>query len=281
MIQLPNQLELDELKAFKQPFCLTIYTFFIESNTETNPNRIELKNLLREGEKALLAAGMQPKEVKKSLKPVRALLEDHEFWQTDYESLVFFIHPTLFRYYHIPKSGISNMVSVQNSFNVGLVEKALGSNKQYYVLTLSHHDISLYEGDHFKVKLLHLDGFPSDMNKTLNIDEYPHSRQLHVVAPASAGKGSEGYHEQYEVSKTDKIMLLQFFRRIDKQEHAFFRTKQFPLIIGGVNYLLPIYRLANTYPHLLDDGIAGNLERETLPGIQKKAWRILSGIGTA
>lgn len=114
------------------------------------------------------------------------------------------------------------------------------------------------------------------MKKALNIDEFPQSRQLHSIAPASYGKGSEGYHQQYDVSKTDKVMLLQYFSRIDKILHKYLGGKKKSLIIGGVGYLLPIYQEANSYAHTFHGGIKGNLEKVSLSDLHKKAMKLIN-----
>ena len=89
------------------------------------------------------------------------------------------------------------------------------------------------------------------------------------------GKGSEAYHGQYNVSQTDKAMLLEFFRRIDKRLHTFLQTKQKPLILAGVGYLVPIYRQINTYQHLLPSSIGGNLERTKPDSIREHALSLI------
>lgn len=280
MINFPSQGELNELKAFDEPYCLSIYAPFIDPNAATNPNLIELKNILREAETALLSTGTKPKDVKKTLRPARLLLEDHEFWPLHHESLVLFMHPKLFRYYHIPNHSAPYILTVEKGFNLKPLEKVMNENRSYFVLALSHKNVHLYEGDHYQLKPVRLKNFPTDMKEALNIDEYPHSRQLHVVAPVSEGKGSEGYHEQYDVSKTDKAMLLQFFRLIDKRLHSFLQKKQLPLIVGGVGYLLPVYRQANTSKYLLPDIIKGNIEHTNLDVIRQRAWSLISRSGS-
>jgi len=47
------------------------------------------------------------------------------------------------------------------------------------------------------------------------------------------------------------------------------------LIISGVDYLLPIYKKANTYKNLVDKTIIGNQEYAKLQDIRKKAWEII------
>lgn len=251
MIDFPSQQELDELKAFHEPFCLTVYAPLIDPNAAANPNRIEVKNLLRESETALLAAGVKPRDVKKTLQPARALLEGHEFWPVHHESLALFMHPKLFRYYHIPDHSTPYLLTIETGFNLKPLLRVMKNNQRYYVLALGHKNVRLYEGDRYGLKPVRIKNFPADMKETLGIDEYPESRETHTIAPASTGKGSEAYHEQYNVSQTDKDMLLKFFRRIDRHLHSFLFYHEKPLILAGVHYLLPIYRKVNTYPGLL------------------------------
>lgn len=275
MIHFPNQQELKELEAFNEPFCLTIYVPFIDANAATNPNRIELKNFLREAETALLSAGVKPRDVKKTLRPARLLLEDHEFWPIHHESLVLFMHPKLFRYYHIPDHATPYILTVETGFNVEPLLKVMENNKRYFVLALGHKNVHLYEGDHYQLRLVQLKDFPADMKQTLNIDEYPNWRETHGIAPSYMGKGSEAVHGQYNVRQTDKDMLLEFFRRIDKRLHNFLFRQQRPLIIAGVSYLLPIYRKANTYPGLLPGAITGNQDNADLQTICRKAGQLV------
>jgi len=277
VINFPNQQELKELEAFSEPFCLTIYAPFIDPNAASNPNRIELKNLLREAETALLSAGAASRDVKKTLRPARLLVEDHEFWPIHHESLLLFMHPKLFRYYHIPDHATPYILTVETGFNVEPLLNAMENNKRYFVLALGHKNVRLYEGDHYQLKPVQLKDFPADMKQTLNIDEYPNWRESHEIAPSYMGKGSEAVHGQYNVSQTDKDMLLEFFRRIDKRIHNFLFRQQRPLIIAGVSYLLPIYRKANTYPSLLPGAITGNQDNADLQTIGEKAWQLVKG----
>lgn len=276
MTNLPSKQELKELKAFKLPFCLSIYAPFINPNAATNPNRIELKNLLREAQTALLADGVDLKDVKKTLRPAKELLKNDEFWPIHHEGLALFMHPKLFRYYHVPGESIPYLLTVEKGFNLAPLEEILRNNKPYYVLALGHKNVQLYEGDRFGLRLLQLKDFPSNMKESLGIDEYPQMRETHTIAPAVTGKGSEGYHSQYNVSQTDKAMLLEFFRRIDKRLHTFFKNKQTPLVLAGVEYLVPIYRRVNTYKYLATGSIKGNIEHSKLADTQKRAWSLIN-----
>ena len=45
--------------------------------------------------------------------------------------------------------------------------------------------------------------------------------------------------------------------------------------MAGVDYLLPIYQQANTYAHLLPDGITGNPEMLKAEELHTQAWQIV------
>src|SRR5690606_22793894 len=80
-VQLPSPAEWRELKEFKEPFCLTMYVPHIDydPNGATNPNQIELKNMLDQAETALLDDGVDPRDVRKTLLPAYELLPSREF----------------------------------------------------------------------------------------------------------------------------------------------------------------------------------------------------------
>lgn len=280
MINLPDRRELQELQAFSETHCLSIYVPLLDPNTTSNPNRIELKNLLREAEKLLSSAGASPTDIEKTLRPARSLLKNRELWPPHHASLALFMHPKLFRYYHIPSQATPYQLTVKTGFNLEPLLTILEADRQYFVLALSHKNVRLYEGDRYHLKQLHLKKFPTDMKQALNIDEYPDWLETHSVALGGRTSGnervSEGFHGQYNVRQTDKAMLLEFFRLIDRNLHNFLRDSKRPLVIVGVEHLLPIYKRANSYPFLVNGGVTGNFEKIGIDSIHEKTWDFLT-----
>lgn len=275
MIDFPNKEELQELESFSEPGSLTAYATFDDPSSTILPNRIGLKNLLFEARERLTAAGLKCKDVDKALKPAFALADNSQSLPRINESLAMFIHPNFFRYYHLPARAAVNLISVGKGFNVGPLKEIMEQNKSYLVLSLGHKNVCLYEGDRFKLKRVRMKDFPSNLVESLRIDEYPNETELHPVGPVGTSQASEGFHGHYNKKQTDKKLLLEFFRQIDHRIREFLTNKnQPPLILAGVNYLLPIYRKANTYPRLLPIGILGNQENVNRSDLVKKAWRI-------
>jgi hypothetical protein len=72
--------------------------------------------------------------------------------------------------------------------------------------------------------------------------------------------------------------MLEYFRQIDHGLHDILRDAKAPLVLAGVDYLHPIYRQANTYNHLIEDGITGNPEHLTAEDLQTMAWDLVEPI---
>lgn len=71
-------------------------------------------------------------------------------------------------------------------------------------------------------------------------------------------------------------ILLRYFRLVSEGLTEFLRGVQVPLVLAGVEYLLPIYREANTYPGLNDMVIKGNPDFLSADELHKDAWEIIS-----
>lgn len=278
MTDFPMPQELEELKAFKKPNCLTIYMPLLDPSEPglNDPNRIKLKNLVREAKTVLHGKGLSKQDIKKILYPIEDLLKSNALWPRQCESVVLFAHRDFFRYYHIPDHTVPDLLTVGQGFDLKPLLKAMRANRSYFVLALGHKDVRLYEGDHFKLTPVQLKDFPADMVQTLRLDENPKWRETHSIAQGNVGRGSEASHGQYNVAQVDKIRLEEFFRNIDHRLHFYLASKHKPLILAGANYLLPIYRKVNTYSYLWPSSIRGNVKEYQPRDIIEKAWSLLT-----
>lgn len=272
MIDMPTPEELKTLGAVKKQGCVTMYVPYLDPKTSAEATRLNFKNLLREARTELTSCGITDGSARKTLRPLLALLSDDSFWLKHHESLAIFAHNKFFKTYSFHNSSLTSMVTVGDHFNIVPLEKIVSDNERYFVLALSHNDVKLFEGDRYDLHEVQLEGLPNNMEKALNIDERYSWSETHEIAPSYTGKGSEAYHGQYNAKQADKVMLKEFFRRIDRRLGAFLSRNGAPLIIAGVNYLLPIYRKVNTYPNLVPEFITGNLEHSSYDSIRMKAW---------
>ena len=69
--------------------------------------------------------------------------------------------------------------------------------------------------------------------------------------------------------------ISQYFQQVNEGIQGHLRDKTSPLVIAGVEYLLPLYRRTNTYPGLLPGEIAGDLDTLRAEALQEKAWPLV------
>jgi len=276
MIRLPTKTQLSALQDWREPNCVTVYAPYIESNSSgKNPNQTQLKVLLKEAEGILLDKHLSQRDVDFILDPGLKMLDGEEFTTSSKHGLVLFLHHDFFDYYHLPTDDVEKAVIVGKGFKLRPITKLLEFNLVYYILTISCNGMQLLKGDSYHIKRVKFQKIPKTMLQELNIDEFQKPRGLHTVANVSKGKGSKVYHGEFEKSQINKDMLTTFFRRINTRLYRAIKGKQIPLILAGVDYLLPIYRKVNTYPYLVSEDIKGSMEHTSLDAIREQACEIM------
>ncbi len=277
MATLPDHPELQRLQSYHAPCCISLYVPFVSDATSDAPMRITLKNMLRSAEDQLSQAAVSTAVITALTAPAWTLVESNEFMPVRHEGLALLMANGFFRSYRVPVQYAEQSIGIGKRFNLSPLLEAIRHDERYFVLLISHKHVRLHEGDQYSLRQLRLTRMAGGVRETLNIDEFPKARELHPVGSATIyGKASEGYHQQYDVTQTDKEMLLEFFRRVDSYLHPFLVQYDRPLILAGVEYLLPIYRQANTYSRLLPRAITGNLERAPHDTIRHKALQVIA-----
>ena len=65
------------------------------------------------------------------------------------------------------------------------------------------------------------------------------------------------------------------FRLIDAALRPVLRDQRSPLILAGVQYLLPIYREVSGYPHIAEEELLGNPDHLSEQQLQARAWPLV------
>jgi hypothetical protein len=89
------------------------------------------------------------------------------------------------------------------------------------------------------------------------------------------GKGGAGIFHGHDPADQDKNNILRFFQSVQEGLNDVLEDKNLPMVLAGVEYLLPIYREASSYQNLLEEGIIGNPDRENVKDLHEKAWNIV------
>jgi hypothetical protein len=242
--------------------------------TENQQDRTRLKNLIRQAHEALQTYGLRPTEAESLLEPAARLLSAAPFWKEKRDGLALFIASGRFRQYQLP-TPFEPLVVVAHRFHVKPLLAFLGGN-EFFVLALSQNAVRLFEGSRLGLSAIDdLEGVPRSLAEALQYEELVKHLQFRTGAGGSSARGERAamFHGQSPDDAKDRI--LRYFRQIDQGLQDFLREEQAPLVLAGVEYLLPIYKEANTYQHLVSEGISGNPEGVSPDDLHRQAWTLV------
>ena len=268
-------LSMNELKMLVEKpegLCVSVFMPTHRAGEQTRQDPIRLKNLVREAQKRLTGAGLTSKETRELLKPVKELLRKAFFWQHQNDGLAIFSSSGLFRHYRLPLS-FDELVVVTSRFHIKPLLPLLTSDGRFYILALSQNEVRLFEGTRYTVNEITLEDMPESLADTLRYDS-ERNIQLHTAAPVGKGEKSVIFHGHGGGIDDAKSNILKYFRQIDAGLRKLLQGERVPLILAGVDYLLPIYARANKYSYLLDSGVTGNPEELSIEELRNRAWAV-------
>jgi len=241
---------------------------------ETKQDPIRFKNLLREAEERLKGAGIRSAEAKKLLKPAKSIIKDGLFWQYQADGLATFISSDLFYHHRLPLK-FDELLVVTGRFHIKPLLPLFSPEGRFYILALSQNEVRFFQCTRYSVKEVELENFPRSLSDALKYDDPEKQLQFHTRAPTVGGERAAMFHG-HGVGKDDaKDNILRYFHQIDDGFRPVLSQEKAPLVLAGVDYLHPIYREANSYPHLMDQGITGNPEELKGEDLHEQAWGIL------
>lgn len=259
--------------------CISIYMPTFRAGAETQQNPIRLKNLLRSVQERLAATGMESTGAAELMAPVRDLVDAPAFWQEASDGLVVFRTPEVFRAYRLP-TVFDELAVVNDRFHLKPLFSLLAEDARFYVLALSMKNIRLIAATRHRAEEVEL---PPDVPRSFNEAMGDLTRQYSQFQPGTSAKTvarSPIFHGHGTGEDNLKAEIVQFFNLADKAllKHM---DRDAPVVLAGVEYLLPRYKETTEHPHVLDDGLTGNAEGLSPDELRDKAWEIVEPVLTA
>ena len=271
----------DDIQDLLQPQgspCVSIYMPTFRAGVETQQNPIRLKNLLRSIQEKLAEAGLAETAAAELMAPVRELVEAPAFWQEASDGLAVFRSPEVFRVYLLPLE-LTELAVVENRFHLKPLLSLLEEGGRFYVLALSLKKIRLIAATRHRAEEVELPGVPHSLTEALG----DLTRQYSQFQPGTSAKTvarSPIFHGHGTGEDNLKAEIVQFFNLADKAllKHM---DREAPVVLAGVEYLLPRYKETTELPRVLDEGLTGNAEGLSPEELRDKAWEIVEPVLTA
>ncbi len=266
-----------ELISIEDEYCISIYMPTYRMGADIKQNTIRFKQCIREAEDKLFNMGLSKSEVGNILKPVSNLIDETLFWQNQTEGLAIFITTEEMNYYHLPFE-VKEQVVISNKLYTKPLLPLFIADGQFYILALSKNEVRMFKASKQMVKRIDLKGAPRSM-LDMQVDDDQRTNLLIRTSNIKGGTSQLVYNNvtqgQGNENDYEKNELARYFRAIDECLNKLNKKEKIPLVLAGVEYLIPIFKEISKYPNILDEFIKGNPEILDGEDLQKMAWKII------
>jgi hypothetical protein len=269
-----TKVDFERLTKISGAHCVSIILPTHKSGKEVKNHQdlLLFKNSLNEVSAILRNYGLTSLEVVEYLKPAKELLEDTSVWHSLSNGLAVFLGNNFFEYYSLPVS-FKETVYVSNHFFTSSLIEYFSENINYYLLTLSEHEVKLFECSKYDIKEEDAgDLLPKQLEEVVGYDYEPKYKYIRSNQSGFGKAVTNGYSHGHGEGKDDvKMEYEKYFKSIDAGIAKVLHEKKDPLIIAGVDFLYSIYKQVNHYKYLYPAFIAGNSELESIDNLHAKA----------
>lgn len=265
----------DDVSVLLQPHeppCLSIFlpTHHVGNGGQQDPLRF--KNLIDEGEERLRALGLRGPEAEAILRPARELLTDGQFWRRQRDGLAVFLSPG-WQHVVMAPFKLPELVTAGDRFHIRPLLQGLWLDERFHVLALSRSGARLFTGSRFELIRVSVSGMPHGIQEIERLLVPEKQQQGHASQRGGSPERALHGHGGGDDDPYDE-RVVEYFRQVDRAvaQHLHERA---PLVLAGVEYLLPLYRRATSCPHVLDEAIAGNPDNVQDRELHARAWAIV------
>lgn len=264
--ELPSILDRDlfsELAGYKGDCCISLYLPTNKRSVEVNEQlyMVRFKNALQEIANRLQTKGWEPDSIKKLLQPGFHLVQQKTFWTQLSQGMAVFIADGYFKFTKMPIAPLEDLV-IESSFYVTPLVPIFTSNEIFYLVVISKKQVKLFRGDAFGMEYLNVPGLNEGLGEAPIIDGG--SETTYRLSENNQGISSHGHGGGNNVD--DKAIIATYLESADDvlwKEVLHDQTA--PLLIAGVEYLIPIYKSVADYKNIWDDVLTGSYEYTDTP----------------
>jgi hypothetical protein len=267
--------ELSNLLSSEDGLHVSLYLPTHRTSHGTPQDRTRLKNLLRRAEERLEESGLRRTKAHEMMAPAWDLVQDGSALEFRSDGAGLFFKENFAKVYRLPIEA-PELVMIGSSFHLNPLLPLFTGDGRFYILALSANEVRLLQCTPTSCNPVNLPGVPRSLEEALKYEEPEKQMQSHTAGRHTAG--STIFHGNAAGVDDEKDRRLRFFQILARKLEGILHHEDAPLVLAAVEYLFPLYRQANRYPHLLDEGITGNPEHVPDEELHKKALPLVKQI---
>src|SRR5262245_36849472 len=233
------------LEAGPRP-CVSVYAATHRGGAEED--LVQWKDRLNEAERRLIDQGMRSSEARVLLAGARDLTVDKRFWNCASDGLAAFLADGTLRSYRLPLA-MRNQVVVGSRFHVKPLVPWLEGDGSFYLLAVSQNRVRVFQGTAHSIHSVSVPNLPTSREAARVEHDRDEMLNFHTARTGAGREMTATFHGQGVGIDDEKTELLRYFQKVDAALTRVLGTDSAPLVLATVEYLAPIYRKSNKYPH--------------------------------
>jgi hypothetical protein len=206
------------------------------------------------------------------LQPGYELIKNEEFWTQLSPGLAVFISEDYFKFIRMPKATEEKIV-IESSFYVTPLIPIMERKEYFYVLVISKNQCKLFKADLFGMQYIPVEGMPNGLNEEIGDTDVSTTFR-------TGGRGGTGGANFHGIgggnNVDDKAYVANYFDSVDDAIwKEVLHNENAPLLLAGVEYLIPIYKSASDYKHIWEEGLTGSHEHEETNALYEQAMKLM------
>lgn len=280
--QLPGTLTRErftELANYKGDVCISIFLKTHQGGNAVNEQHdlVNFKNQLQEINRKLGESGKDSNEIQKLLAPAYDLLRNSDFWTNQSPGLAVFISEEYCKYIKMPVAPATEELVIEPTFYITPLVPIITREEYFYILVISKQCAKVFKADFWGIQ-------PVPLDLPQSIEEVKRLSSLDATTFRSGETGSRGptysqegsYHGIGGGNPSDKDNALVYFEAVDDELWDQLLNKEnAPVLLAGVEYVLPIYRSASDYKNIWPEVLTGNRERQEMSSLYADAMEVM------
>ena len=259
-----------ELAGYKADCCISLFLPTNKSGVQVNEqsDAIRFKTALQEITSRLQVKGYDQGQIKGLLEPGYSLVQNEIFWTQLSSGLAVFIADGFFKFIKMPMVPTEDLV-IESSFYVTPLVPVITSNEEFYLVVISKKQVKLFKGDAFGMEYVNVPGLKDGLGDAPETDMSSET----TFRLSEGGGGAAAYHGHGGGNNVDDKALVA--SSLEAADDVLWKEvlhdKTAPLLIAGVEYLIPIYKSVADYKYIWDDVLTGSYEHMDTPGLYAQA----------
>lgn len=261
------------LSTYKSSICVSIILPTHASGVQVNEHTdiTAFKTALQEVEKTLSQKNIDHGTIKKILQPGYDLLRDDQLWYNLTNGLAVYIADDFVKFIRLPGT-VNREVLVNSSFAVMPLVPFMVRKEFFYILTISKKNAKFYRADMFGIEHIPVDELPVGVDDVVHFENKDDEKLFRM----SNNGGGASYHGQGAGKPDEKQNIALYLEEVDDtlwKTHL--HRSNAPLLLAGVEYLIPIYKSVTDYNNIWPEALTGNHQYDDAETLYQQAMSVM------